>query len=118
LRAYAPARALPSDATLSRRRLARVLEYLRENLDRDLSLAELAKVAGVSPSHFKTLFRKSVRMPVHQYVIRCRVERAAELLRRGNPLADVALQAGFSNQSHMARWTRRLMGVTPNELRR
>ena len=81
-------------------------------------LARLAGVAGVSPSHFKTLFKQSAGMPVHQYVIRRRVEYAAELLQCGDPpLADVALQAGFSSQSHMARCMRRILGVTPGVLR-
>lgn len=118
LRAHGSRRTAPLEERLSKRRLTRVLDYIGENLERDLSLAELASVAGVSASHFKTLFRNSVGTPVHQYVVRRRVEFAAQLL-RGNkaPLADIALQAGFANQSHMARWTRRLMGVTPNELR-
>jgi len=75
-------------------------------------------VAGVSPSHFKTLFKRSVGMPVHQYVIRTRVDYATELLQRGEgPLADIALQAGFANQSHLARCMRRIAGVTPGQLR-
>jgi AraC family transcriptional regulator len=118
LRAHASQTETAPGERLSKRRLTRVLNYVGENLERDLSLAELASVAGVSPSHFKTVFRNSVGMPVHQYVVRRRVELATQLLRRKSmPLADIALQAGFANQSHMARWTRRLMGVTPRELR-
>lgn len=118
LRRYAPAYGGSTVDRLSQRRLNRVVDYIRENLDRDLSLAELARVAGVSPSHFKVLFKNSVGMPAHQFVIRRRVELAAQLLRgRREPLAEIALQAGFANQSHMARWTRRIMGVAPNELR-
>lgn len=118
LRAYAPAAMPRGDARLPRRRLGRVLDFVRANLASDLSLAELAKIAGVSPSHFKTLFKETVGMPVHQYVIRRRVEYAAELLQGGDPpLADVALQAGFANQSHMARCMRRILGVTPAQAR-
>ncbi len=117
LRAYAPTEP-PSDALLPRRRLTRVLDFVRANLASDLSLAELAKIAGVSPSHFKTLFKQTVGMPAHQYVIRRRVEYAAELLQAGDPaLADVALAAGFSNQSHMARCMRRILGATPAGVR-
>ncbi len=118
LRAYAPAAASRADGRLPRRRLARVLDFVRDNIASDLSLAELASVAGVSPSHFKTLFKQSVGMPVHRYVIHRRVEYAAELLAGSHaPLADVALQAGFANQSHMARSIRRALGVTPARLR-
>jgi AraC family transcriptional regulator len=119
LRGYGSVCPPGDDATLSRRRLARVLDYVRTNISSDLSLSELAKTAGLSPSHFKTLFKRTVGMPVHQYVIRQRVEFATELLQRSDtPLADIALQAGFSNQSHMARWMKRLTGGTPTTTRR
>ena len=117
LRRYRPATAR-NGRGLSRKRLSRVLDYVRTNIASDLSLAELANVAGMSCSHLKVLFKDAVGVPVHQYVIRTRVEFAAELLQRGDPsLADVALQAGFSNQSHLARAMRRIMGVTPGNLR-
>jgi AraC family transcriptional regulator len=118
LRRYAPAASSRNPKSFPRKRLSRVLEYVRANIGNDLSLAELANVAGVSCSHFKALFREAVGMPVHQYVIRMRVEYAAELLQSAVPsLADVALQAGFSNQSHLARCMRRFLGVTPGNLR-
>ena len=118
LRKYAPSISQPSGLRLSRRRLARVFDYVATNLGSDLSLAELAKQAGMSPSHFKAIFKQTVGVPVHQYVIRQRVQYAADLLQKGSPsLADVALAAGFSSQSHMAGWMRRLLGVTPGVLR-
>ncbi|MBV8198938.1 MAG: helix-turn-helix transcriptional regulator [Candidatus Eremiobacteraeota bacterium] len=118
LRSYAPASDPMPHAKLSNRRLTRVCDYIRGNLSGDLSLQELATVAGLSASHFKTLFKQTIGMPVHQYVIRRRVEYAAELLQSGDPpLADVALQAGFSNQSHLARCMRRILGVTPASIR-
>lgn len=117
LRNYSPAKNARAGAPLTRRRLGRVFDYVRANIASDLSLAELAGIARVSPSHFKTLFKEAAGMPVHQYVIRRRVEYAAELLQSGSPsLADVALQAGFANQSHMARCMRRVLGVTPSRL--
>ncbi len=104
---------------MHKRQLTRVLDYIRENISRDLSLAELADVASVSPSHFKVLFKASVGVPVHQYVINARVDRALHLLVHSNvPLADVALQAGFANQSHLSRHMRRLHGVSPAIIRR
>jgi AraC family transcriptional regulator len=94
--------------------LRRVTEYIEAHLDRDLSLARLAGVAGVSASHLKSAFRRATGLPVHAYVVQRRVERARELLVRGElPASQVALEAGFAHQSHMARWMRRLLGVTP-----
>jgi len=119
LRAYGPTRSIATDARLPQRRLTRVLDFVRTNIASDLSMSELAAVAGVSPSHFKTLFKQSVGMPVHQYVIRRRVEYAVELLQNDRSvLADVALQAGFANQSHLARCMRATLGITPGTLRR
>lgn len=119
LRAYVPARTAPSDARLGRRRLQRVVDYIQDHLSQDLSLSDLAKLLDMSPSHFKVIFKQSMGLPVHQYVIRSRVEYATDLIARGKlPLSDVALQAGFANQSHMARSMKRLTGVTPNAVRR
>jgi AraC family transcriptional regulator len=118
LREYAPASASRWNGRLSRRRLQRVLDYIRQHLAQDLSLAQLAEIVDMSASHFKVVFKQSMGLPVHQYVIRSRVEYATSLIARGKlPLSDVALQAGFANQSHMARCMKRLTGITPAAVR-
>ncbi len=118
LRKYAP-KVERRAAGLPERCLRRVLDHVREHVARDLSLAELASVAAVSPSHFKVRFRESMGVAVHQYVIGARVERAIDLLIRTNlPIVQVALQSGFSNQSHLSRHMRRLHGITPAHVRR
>ncbi|MDC0666505.1 AraC family transcriptional regulator [Nannocystis radixulma] len=104
---------------LTAQQLRRVTDYIEDNLDRDLSLATIADIAGISASHLKTLFRRSLGQPVHTYVIHRRVERARALLLRGRmPASEVALAAGFSHQSHMTRCMRRVLGVTPSTLTR
>ena len=81
------------------------------------SLAELAAVAGFSVPHFKPLFRRAVGLPVHRYVVECRVERARQLLLRGDRLlSDIATETGFSHQTHMARCLRRVLGIGPAEV--
>ncbi|MBX3197981.1 MAG: helix-turn-helix transcriptional regulator [Labilithrix sp.] len=116
----APHRVLsPPSVGLSPRQLSRVKEYVEAHLDGDVSLLRLARVAGVSASHLRVLFKRSVGVSVHAYVVQRRVERARVLLSRGElPASEVALEAGFSHQSHMARCMRRVLGVTPSELRR
>jgi AraC family transcriptional regulator len=105
-------------APMPGRKLKAVLGFIEDNLGRDLGLEEIADVAGVSVSHFKALFRKSLGMPPHQYLIRRRVERAAMQLRRGHlPIGQIALENGFCHQSHLALHTRRVLGLTPQELR-
>jgi AraC family transcriptional regulator len=109
-----PRRALPAW------RLRNVLDYVEAHLDRDLTLTELAEVAGFSASHFKALFKAAVGQPVHRFVLERRVERARALLSDGRrrTMADVALEAGFSHASHMARCMRRVLGVSPSDLTR
>jgi len=99
-------------------KLKQVISYIEDNLESELSLAEIASVAGVSVSHLKTLFRQSTGMPVHQYVLRRRVERAKLLLQdRSLSIAQVAFAAGFAHQSHLARHMRKILGMTPAVVR-
>lgn len=117
LLAHYPAPLTPR--VLSRSELARVTEYIEAHLGEDVSLLRLARVSGVSASHLRALFKRSMGVPVHEYVIQRRVERARSLLARGVlPASQVALDAGFSHQSHMARCMRRVLGVTPASIAR
>lgn len=64
--------------------------------------------------HFARLFKQSVAVTPHQYLIRQRVERAKRLLQQGNlSIADVALQCGFANQGHLSYHFKRLLNATP-----
>jgi AraC family transcriptional regulator len=96
--------------------LKQVIAYVEDNLSQDLSLKELAAVAGVSVSHIKTTFRESVGLPLHQYVIQRRVDRAQMLLREGKlTISRIAAETGFSHQSHLSYHVRRVLGVSPSE---
>lgn len=104
---------------LTKAKQRRVAEYIEAHLDEDLSLARLAGVVEVSASHFKTLFKRSTGLPVHEYVVQRRVERAKALLLRGElPASQIAIEAGFAHQSHMARAMRRVLGVAPSMISR
>jgi AraC family transcriptional regulator len=103
---------------LSRAQCQLLNRYFEENLDRNISLAELAGVVQLSEFHFARKFRNEFGCPPHAYVMRKRIERAKAQLARGNiPLKVVAANGGFSDQSHMTRLFRRLLGVTPAEYR-
>lgn len=105
--------------TLSKPQLRRILDYVDANLDGELSLERLAEVAGISIPHLTTLFRRTMGQSAHAYVMERRVHRARQLLLdKRLPIAEAALEAGFAHQSHMARWMRRLLGVTPTEMLR
>ncbi len=100
------------------RRLQRVLEHVKENIEKDLSVGEMAEVVGMSQYYFSKLFKMSTGTTPHQYVMRQRVERAQELLRDGNTaLVEVATNVGFETQSHFTSVFRRLVGITPKKFR-
>lgn len=102
---------------LTGKRLKRVLAYIEDNLAGDLSLNAIAEAAGLSVSHAKTAFLKSVGRPIHQYVIERRVDRARTLLCAGGlSISQVALETGFAHQSHLAHHIRRVLGVSPRRL--
>jgi len=108
-----------STAGLSGPKLKYLLAFIEENLGDDLSLDSIAGAAGLSVSHCKVLFRQTMAMPLHQYVIRRRVERAVALLREDHlSISQIALETGFSHQSHLALHMRRVLGMSPRALRR
>jgi AraC family transcriptional regulator len=107
------------DGTLPRGRLRAVVEYIEGHLDGGPTLEEMAAVARLSPYHFARQFKRATGLPPHQYVILRRVERAQQLLqaKAGLSLAEVALRAGFSDQSQFSHHFKRLVGVTPGQFR-
>lgn len=100
--------------TLPQYKLQQIVDYIDADLDRDLSLKELAKSVQMSPHYFSRLFKKTTGITPHQYVIRCRVDRAKNLLKQGKlSIAEIATEVGFVDQSHLHRHFKRLVGVTP-----
>lgn len=109
----------PARQVLSKPQLRRIVEYVETRLDAELSLDEIAQVAGMSVPHLTSLFRRTMGQSVHAYVMERRVLRARALLLGGRTgIAEAALETGFAHQSHLARWMRRLLGVTPGQLLR
>lgn len=103
---------------ISAGKLRQVLSYVEDNLSQEISLGDLAGIAGLSVSHFKNLFRETMGLSVHQYLIRRRVERARVLLVEGKlPISQIALETGFAHQSHLARHMRRVLGASPRAVR-
>lgn len=103
---------------LSGRRLRRVTAFIADNYESDLSIAELAGVAGISAFHFAREFKRATGTTPHQYLIKFRVERAKALLTESEmPLVEVSSRAGFSHQSHFTRLFHRLTGMTPQSYR-
>jgi len=107
-------RKLNSTGGFSPQKLKLVTNYINDNLERDLSLQELAAIAQLSQYHFCRLFKRSTGLSPHKYVTHQRVEKAKRLLKQGSmTLAEIAMICGFNHQSHLHRHFKRQTGVTP-----
>jgi AraC family transcriptional regulator len=99
---------------LPSRAVRRAMEYINDYLNQDLSLTRIAEAVGLSAFHFSRLFKRATGLSPHQYVVRQRVERARQLLMRsGLSLAEIALEVGFCDQSHLTLHFKRVCGTTP-----
>jgi AraC family transcriptional regulator len=105
--------------TLGKDVLERLRDYVIAHLDEPIEVASLAKIAGRSPFHFSRMFRRSVGVSPHRYVVHLRLQRAIALLRGGRSgLAEIAARTGFADQSHLSRWVRRVHGASLTQLAR
>ena len=98
-----------------RQAIGRAREHIETCYAEDLSLQRLAAVAHLSSFHFMRIFHHQVGMPPHAYLIQIRVKRAKDLLKKGLPIARVAFETGFADQSHLTRQFKRIVGVTPGQ---
>jgi AraC-like DNA-binding protein len=95
------------------RAVRRAVELLRERWAEPVTLPELAVHAGLSPSALVRQFHRELGLPPHSFQLNIRVLQARELLRRGRPPAEVALETGFYDQAHLTRVFKRAVGVPP-----
>jgi AraC-like DNA-binding protein len=105
-------------APRDRQALIRASDYLGEAPERNVSLDELATVAGIGKFRLIRLFRERTGLPPHALQIAHRVRRARRLLEAGETIAATAAATGFADQSHLHRHFRRGLGLTPAEYQR
>jgi AraC family transcriptional regulator len=99
---------------LTSRQVNLVTDFVRANIDQDLSLSMLAQQIGLSPYHFARQFHRATGQSPHQYVLSQRIEQARQLLREADlPLSQIALVSGFTDQSHLTQTFKRSLGYTP-----
>jgi AraC-like DNA-binding protein len=98
--------------------IARARDHLAGHLAENVSLASLSGVAGVDPFALVRGFSRAYGLPPHAWLVQERVRRAKALLRAGRTPAEAAAEAGFSDQSHLTRHFKRLLGFTPGRYRR
>jgi AraC-like DNA-binding protein len=108
-------------ASVSEARMSETGAYGRRlgDLDGDTSVMVLARACGQSTKHFSRAFCQSIGLPPHQWLLQRRVDKAKQLLRDSrSPLADVAVDCGFADQSHFTRVFTRAVGISPGQWRR
>jgi AraC-like DNA-binding protein len=97
----------------------RVQDYIAAHLDHKITNEVLSQIAGLSTAYFCAAFKQTEGVTPHCYVLQYRVRRTQQLLANTvMPLAEIAVAAGFSNQSHCIQYFRKIVGVTPGNYRR
>lgn len=100
--------------SLSARQLRRITEFVDDHLARNVTLAELADLAGLSPSYFAQAFKASTGLPPHRWHMQRRVDRAKRLMETtDSPMIEIAMETGFVDQAHFTRVFRQFVGATP-----
>jgi AraC family transcriptional regulator len=103
---------------LSQCKLRRAVEYIEDNLHRELALSDIAAELAISPGHFSHAFRQTLGLPPHQYVVKRRIERAKSLLRESDvPISEVANRIGCSSAGNFSVLFQRATGMTPRSYR-
>lgn len=95
--------------------VSRVCEYLQDCFHENVSLEQLAAIAGLSAFHLSHVFTKEIGVPPHTYQLQVRLKKATDLLAAGKPLVEVALATGFCDQSHFQKAFKRKFGITPGQ---
>jgi len=115
-RCYSQTR-MPTSRSLLR--IGEVITHLETHYADPISLAELARMAHMSDRSLLRAFQETLGHSPIDYLLRCRVRRAAELLRQGDlRMTEVAFAVGFSDSNYFSRQFRRIMGLSPREFRR
>lgn len=95
-----------------------VCDYMQANFHRQVYLAELADLAQLSEYHFCRMFKQSMAQTPQAYLLAVRIEQVKLRVCNGQvSMADIALQCGFANQSHMGRYFKKLVGISPRQYR-
>ncbi|SMD13071.1 AraC family transcriptional regulator [Sporomusa malonica] len=95
--------------------VSRVCEYLQDCFNENVSLDQLASIAGLSAFHLAHVFTKEIGVPPHTYQLQVRLKKATDLLAYGKPLVEAALETGFCDQSHFQKAFKKKFGISPGQ---
>jgi len=100
--------------TFSRQKIKDITDYIQANLTRSVQVQDLATQAGLSRKHFAEVFKNTLGLSPSEYLMRCRVLRAQDLLASGeHRIGEIADAVGFCDQSHLTRQFKKLLGFSP-----
>lgn len=103
---------------ISRSKLELIINYINDNLNRDLSLIQLAGLVNISPNHFVRLFKQSTGVTPYQYVLDCRIKKAKQLLKNQKlTITEISYKLGFYDQSRFTNTFHKRVGITPKKYR-
>ncbi len=100
---------------LSPRNKTLVRDYIQDNLQQNIKLADLAQLSNLSEYHFARMFKLSFAITPHQYIQKSRIDKAAMQILTNMPLVDIAYSCGFSSQSHLGRAFKQIKGISPHK---
>ena len=101
-----------------RQKLKDVLSYIRKNIDKNITLEELAQVSGMSPRYFCRVFKSMTGRTPIEYVNYYRIETASQMLiTTGESVTDIALNCGFNDMSYFSKMFKKLKGISPSKFR-
>ena len=99
---------------LTQQMLLRAVEYIQDQLGKELTVSSVAEAVSMSPYYFTRLFKEATGKSPHQFIIEARVCKARHLLERGNiSISEAAYEVGFVDQSHLTRHFKRAFGLPP-----
>jgi AraC-like DNA-binding protein len=115
IKRYADLRTNEQKLGQERKAIQQVRRYIDEHFDQGISLSQLAQQVSLSPYYLLRVFRAEVGMPPYTYLESVRIRQAQRLIAAGKPLAEVAVEVGFSSQSHLTHRFKQIIGVTPGQ---
>jgi AraC family transcriptional regulator len=102
----------------SPRWIKEVDDYLRSNFTESFTLEEIAKIAGVHSVHLARVFREKYGCTIGEYIRKLRIDFACRQIKKDMPMSEIALSAGFADQSHFTRIFKSQIGITPTEYKK
>ena len=95
--------------------IGRIKDYLNDRFQQNVNLNDLVRITRLSPSYLIRSFKRWVGIPPYMYLIQIRIKHAKKLLAKKIPIAQVAYEMGFSDQSHLTRHFKSITGITPKQ---